>query len=257
MSRLVNVLSCLSICLAVAPLPARAMDGATISGMSSQSATGESISGASLEIEAPTYYESLVSSASAEVLESSEPGLPTRLWVSDSTASVEYKRRSETKWRLKLRGLSRSHERVDTVYQMIAVLPLPADGFVAKRGGIRPREGTEQASVPLIYGGEKVVLKRNITLERMLLPGLIGNAGDQLPSLAGTGYDYTLWDTIVRYDGSYGETVQVFANVAYTTDDDVSAPDAADERFKAYAMCTCSSLTVYSNVTGSDGGRSR
>lgn len=232
MSRLlITILPCLSVCLVVAPA-AQAMDGANISGLS-----GASASSSSAELEAPTYYESVVASESPAALSSGEPGLPTQLWMSDSPATAQFKQRRDGSWNLELRGLDRPHERIDTVYQVVAVLPLPiAQNFQPEREGIQPREGTEQNSVPLIYGGEKVVLKRNVTLEKALLPGLVGSAHDQLPSLEGTGYDYTLWDTIVRYDESYGETVQVFADVAYTTDGDVSAPDATDERLKAYVL---------------------
>ena len=88
----------------------------------------------------------------------------------------------------------------------------------------------------MIYGGEKIALKRNLALEKMLLPGIVGNSNDKLPPLQGTGYDYTLWDTIVSYDPEYGSTIQVFADVAYSTEADVPAPDAADERLKAYVL---------------------
>ena len=144
---------------------------------------------------------------------------------------------------VKIRGLSRPHERVDSVYQMIAVVPLPigATGRAAYRPlqwGIAPREGSESASVPLIYGGEKVVLKRNVTLEKALLPNLISDQGDPdaLPSLAGTSYEYTLWDAIVLYDLDFGETVQVIADFRYRTDGSVGPPEADDERFKAYVI---------------------
>ena len=195
----------------------------------------------------PTYYEEVVQSASPDQLNSNSSQLPTSLHFSDSSATVQYisvqTEADRIDWTLKIRGLTRNHERVDAVYQIIAVLPLPqgADGkdaFQATQWGIAPREGPEGAGVPFIYGGEKVLLKRNVALERMLLPNLVGPSGsaDKLPSLAGTGYEYTLWDAIIRYDSGFGDTVQVFADLQYATDAGVSSPNAADEDLKAYVL---------------------
>ena len=94
----------------------------------------------------------------------------------------------------------------------------------------------ESSSIPLTYSGEAVTLKRNIFLERTLLPHLIGASSGRLPDLTGTGYDYTLWDTIVRYDASYGDSVEVLADLRYSTDLGVAAPDAADPRLGAYII---------------------
>jgi hypothetical protein len=99
-----------------------------------------------------------------------------------------------------------------------------------------PREGSPAASVALIYSGEKVVLKRSHALERTLLPSLVGPGEGQLPSLVGTGYGYTFWDAIVRYDPSYGDTLQTFVDFQYTTEGSIAAPDARDERLKAYVV---------------------
>jgi len=192
----------------------------------------------------PTYYEELLGTQSPEALASAEPGLPARLSIDDSSASVTYESvpgKDGIDWLIRVRGLTRSHERIDALYQMIAVLPMPIDevglsAFQTKSRGIVPREGTEQSSVPLIYGGEKVVLKRSVALEKTLLRGLVGSGPGMLPNLAGTGYEYTLWQTIIRYDESYGDTVQVFADVPYSTDFDVEPPDAKDERLKAYVI---------------------
>jgi hypothetical protein len=194
---------------------------------------------------APTYYEETLSAAAPEALESKASELPTALHFSDSAATVEYASAATSdgrlEWTLKLRGLLRSHERVDVVYQMIAVLPLPVDlegkpAFEPLQWAIAPREGVEGASVPLIYSGEKVVLKRNVALERSLLADLVGSGADKLPPLSGTGYEYTLWDTIIRYDPEYGDTVQLLADFRYRTDADVAAPDAWDDRLKAYVV---------------------
>ncbi len=257
MSRIL-IRSGLSLVLAASfAAPARAIDGINMSMSVSQqetsSMTASSATSAGLATGEPvsdpyaeSYYEQLLTVGSAEALASTEPGLPTTLFLSDSGATASYARRERgplSNWTLEIRGLQRRHERVDAVYQMIAVLPLPvddrgADAFEAKSLGIYPRRGTGQASAPLIYGGERVVLKRNVALERSLLPGLVGysSIGDKLPSLQGTGYEYTLWDTIIRYDPNHGDTVQVIADVAYSTSSDVSPPDPADARLKAYVI---------------------
>jgi hypothetical protein len=197
-----------------------------------------------LSMAGPTYYQDVLGPQPPEALASAAPGLPTRLYISESSAKVTYDSvpgDDSIDWLIRVRDLTRNHERIDTFYLMIAVLPMPVDedglpAFETKSRGIVPREGTEQASVPLIYGGEKVVLKRAVILEKTLLPGLIGSKPDVLPSLAGTGYGYTLWQTLIRYDSSYGDTVQVFADVPYSTDVDVAPPDASDERLKAYVI---------------------
>jgi apolipoprotein N-acyltransferase len=194
---------------------------------------------------AETYYEEATASISSEPVESTRSGLPTALHFSDSSATVEYASTPDPngglEWTAKIRGLLRSHERVDAVYHMIAVLPLPVDaerrpGFRPLQFAIAPREGVEGASVPLIYSGEKVRLKRSVALERSLLPNLVGEGADKLPSLAGTGYEYSLWDTIIRYDPEYGDTVQLFADFRYSTDAEVPPPDARDDRLKAYVV---------------------
>jgi hypothetical protein len=215
-------------------------------GLSSLSAPpARAIDGDSIGFGTTTYYEGVVGSDSASLLESSDTGLPTELELSDSSATVEYSAQTRSDgrlaWTAKIRNFSRPHERVEAVYHVIAILPLPADAegrSVARPAafGIVPREGTPEASVPLIYSGEKIVLKRSHALERTLLPNLIGSEPGQLPSLAGTGYAYTFWDAIVRYDPAYGDTLQAFVDFQYTTDPGVAAPDAKDDRLKAYVV---------------------
>ncbi len=192
-----------------------------------------------------SYYESVVGPDSVSALESAETGLPTQLYLSDSTATVDYASEpaadGRLTWTLRIRGFTRPHERVEALYHVIAVLPLPIDGSGKAAAtplyfGIGPREGAPGDSVPLIYAGEKVVLKRSQALERTLLPSLIGDAPSQLPSLAGTGYGYTLWDTLLRYDAGYGDTLQLFADFRYSTESGVAAPDAQDGRLKAYVV---------------------
>lgn len=235
--------------LAGSPDSALAIDGSGISGMAAESPETETASATSAEpIEAPagTYYEATIGDLSAEQRESVDPGLPNALHFSDSTARVEYALDpvsdddddDAASWTVRIRDLQRNHERIDDVYQMVLVLPLPEGrrAFRPLHWGITVREGTEAASVPFIYSGEKVVLKRNRSLEKQLLPAITGPGYDQLPALDGTGYAYTLWDAIIRYDAQYGDTVQAFAQLRYTTDVDVPAPDPTDERLKAYVL---------------------
>ena len=94
--------------------------------------------------------------------------------------------------------------------------------------------------MPLIYGGEKIVLKRNIGLEKMLLPGLVGPRG--LPDIAGSGFRWTAWDTIVRRDPAYSDTVQARGRLAYSTPLGTSSPDPADPRMAAYLLTWIPSL---------------
>ncbi len=219
------------VCVLGSPLllasPAGAIDGATITGGSA------------------TYYEGVVGGRSASSLESGDTGVPTRLHLSDSDGTLAYSSvpgaGGRLQWTARIRDLDRPLERVEAVYHVIAILPLPVDAqgrSLAKPTyfGLAPREGTPTASVPLIYSGEKIVLKRSHALERTLLPGLLGPGSDQLPSLAGTGYGYTFWDAIVRYDPAYGDRLQTFVDFQYTTDPGVAAPSAQDERLKAYVV---------------------
>jgi hypothetical protein len=134
----------------------------------------------------------------------------------------------------------RNHERVDAVYDLVLALPVPAryDGIAAfetRQWGIKAREGAPGASVALIYGGEKVTLKRNVALERAWLPTLQGSP-DGLPDLSGTGYMFTLWDTVLRYDPGYGDRLQGLATFTYETGSEVLAPDPRDERNAAYVI---------------------
>lgn len=189
----------------------------------------------------PTYYETTTSSSFTGT------GLPSTLHIVDSTATAAYALGASTRetleWTLDVRGFLRRHERVDAVYQIVVVLPLPSDSaggdaFDLLAWGLTPQEGTPGSSVPLVYGGEKVILKRNVTLEETLLPNLIDPSGSEgkLPDLSGTGYKYTLWDAIVRYDAGHGDTVQAFATLRYTTDAAAAPPDAGDDRLQAYVI---------------------
>ena len=200
-----------------------------------------------------TYYEDVLGGASAQAFASAEPGLPSELHVVQGSATVEYRVVDDdgetTTWDVVLKGFNRPHERVDAVYDLILALPLPADAagagaFQAQGRGIVLREGSEASSVPFIYGGEKLVLKRNVGLEKSLLPALLsgGSEAGKLPALADTGYRYTLWDAIVLYDASHDDSVQGWARLRYETDSYASAPDAGDARLAAYAIAWIPSL---------------
>jgi hypothetical protein len=194
----------------------------------------------------PTYYQQIVGNQSVAAVESASGGVPTSLAIDNSTATVTYVSTTQHDgsilWDVLVQGFQRNTERVDAVYDMVFVLPLPvrpsgtAD-FTPVDSAIVPQVGTATASVPLVYGNEQIVFKRNVGLEKSLLPGLVGDPTQgKLPSLAGTGYGYTLWDTIVQYDGSYGPTIQAWASFHYATNTTVSPPVASDPRMKAYLI---------------------
>jgi hypothetical protein len=193
-----------------------------------------------------TYLVQTLNGSTAEAFSSTDASVPTALHVEDGLAIVEYRSRPQadgrTAWDVRVSGFERNHERIDAVYDMVLVLPLPVDGsgrpaFESRQYGITPREGTEDSSVPLIYGGEKVTLKRNVALEKTVLPGLVGDpAQGRLPSLAGTGYEYTLWDTIVAFDESFGPRLQGFGTFSYVTDAKVAPPDDRNPALAAYLI---------------------
>jgi hypothetical protein len=193
-----------------------------------------------------TYYQQIVGSQPVSALESAAPGVPTALAIDNCTATVEYLPTAQPDgtvlWDVLVQGYQRNHERANAVYDMVFVLPLPvtpsgASAFTPVDTGIAPQVGTPTAPAPLIYGGEPIVLKRNVGLEKSLLPGLVGDpTHGKLPSLAGTGYGYTLWDTIVQYDADYGPTLQAWASFHYMTNTTVSGPVVTDSRMKAYLI---------------------
>ena len=197
-----------------------------------------------------TYFEGLLGGTDAAAFESAEPGLPTELFVVDGSATLAYHVVSDdgetTEWEALVRDFARPHERVDAVYDLILALPLPVgngSGFEPLDRGIALREGSEASSVPVIYGGQKVVLKRNVALEKSLLPGLLDGAGDgKLPAIQDPGYRYTLWDAIVLYDAGYGDSVQGWAKLRYRTSSRVPEPDASGAGLAAYAITWIPSL---------------
>jgi len=224
-------------CLALVLLsaPALAIDGAAPGG-------GEGGGGECTECATAggaSYYEGLAQDGSLADLESSDAGLPAQLQIDGSTARVRYLRTGtasgRAQWEVRLTDFVRNHERVDAVYHVLLVLPLPPGARALERG-VALREGAEAASVPLVYDGELLTLKRDVGLEKALLPGLVGETEGKLPSLQGTGYDYTLWGTVVRYDALRAATLQGWASLRYETAEGVAAPDAADPRFSAYVV---------------------
>ncbi|HBZ70244.1 MAG TPA: hypothetical protein DEP35_11115 [Deltaproteobacteria bacterium] len=184
-----------------------------------------------------TYYQQITGSQPISALESTSPGVPTALAIDNCSATVEYIHTAQPNgsvlWDVLVQGFQRNSERVNAVYDMVFVLPLPvtssgAAAFTPVDPAIAPQVGTPAAPEPLVYGGETIVLKRDVGLEKSLLPGLVGDPSQgKLPSLAGTGYAYTLWDTIVQYDPGYGPTIQGWASFHYTTDATVSPPVAS------------------------------
>jgi hypothetical protein len=213
-----------ALAVAFTPLPAAAVDGGMAAG--------------------PTYYEQLVGAGSLADLESSQGGLPGALYVVEAAGGVDYQAvetsGSETTWEVTLEVAERNHERVDAVYDLVLALPLPAgaDGsaaFEAEQWGITAQEGTKGASVAFIYGGEKVTLKRNVALERTWLPLIVG-AEAGLPDISDTGYAYTLWDAVLRYDPGYGNRLQGLATFRYQTGAGVVAPDPDEERNAAFVI---------------------
>lgn len=169
--------------------------------------------------------------ASAEALAS---GLPEGLQVVEAGGAVRYVATGDGEWRVTVEVAERPHEAVDTVYDLVLALALPI-GFHTDEWRIGVREGSPDASVPVVYAGEKVRLKRNLALEASWLP-LLTSAGAGLPDLSEGGYAWTLWDTIVRYDENAGPSLQGFATLAYAADPSVSAPDPEDPRNAAYVI---------------------
>ncbi len=200
-----------------------------------------------------TYYQQITGSQPVSALESTSPGVPTALAIDNGSATVEYiptpQPNGSVLWDVLVQAFQRNSERVNTVYDMVFVLPLPvtssgAAAFTPVDSAIVPSLGTPAAPQPLLYGGEAIVLKRNVGLEKSLLPGLAGDPSQgKLPSLAGTGYAYTLWDTIVQYDPGCGPTIQGWASFHYATDTTVSPPVASDPRMKAYLITWIPTLT--------------
>jgi hypothetical protein len=215
--------------LAVAPVAASAVDGG------GAATGGGSLTGSSYYEQAAGDTEQVAGdTATLSRSTGGAGGLPTALHVVEAAGGVEYRSTSAGRWEVEVRVAERPHERVDAVYDLVLALPLPA-GSGSDVWRIAVREGSRGASAAAVYAGEKVTLKRNAPLEASWLPLLVG-ARDGLPDLAGSGYEWTLWDTIVRYDASVGPTLQGFATVRFAADPSLAAPDPEDPRNAAYVI---------------------
>ena len=160
-------------------------------------------------------------------------GLPSSLFVVDAEGGVTYRALGDGAWEVAVDVAQRPHERVDAVYDLVLALPLPL-GSRAKTWRIAPKV-SGASSTSIVYGGEAIVLKRNVPLERSWLPLLAGAPGG-LPDLSRTGYAWTFWDAIVRYDASAGATVQAYGTFRYEADPRVVAPDAENPDNAAYVI---------------------
>ncbi|MDX1649548.1 MAG: hypothetical protein R3263_06810 [Myxococcota bacterium] len=196
-----------------------------------------------------TYYEATLGGTSTDGWEDLAAPLPERLHAVDAQAVVRYERLATEPdtWEVRVEGFARRHETVAAVYDMILVLPLPENGrggdaFAALDRAIRLFEGSPGGTTPLVYGGETLQLKRNVALEKTLLPALIDGAEGTLPDLSGTGYRYTAWDAIVTRDPHYAGPVAGWARLRYTTAPGVAAPDDADPRLAAWWITWIPSL---------------
>jgi hypothetical protein len=97
---------------------------------------------------------------------------------------------------------------------------------------VRPSRSDPDA---LVYGGEKIVLRRNVPLEQAWLP-LLAGAPNGLPDLAHDGHAWTFWDAIVRYDAAAGATVRAYGTFRYRADARAVAPDAENPDNAAYLI---------------------
>jgi hypothetical protein len=195
---------------------------------------------------AVTYYEDVLArqpralDAAHAAAEGRSLGLPAALHVVPAAGGVEYRRLRRGRWRVDVEVAPRPHERVDAVYDLVLALALPAD-FRSDSWRIRVREGRRRASASALYAGERVTLKRNRALEASWLPTLAG-AREGLPDLDGSGWVWTLWDTIVRYDAGAGRRLAGFASLAFAADPGTPEPRPGDPRSAAYLISWMPSL---------------
>ena len=203
----------------LAALPANALDGGF-------AATGEDTS----------YYEQSAdpeSLAAATADGAASGGLPSSLYVVDAEGGVRYRSLGNGAWEVSVEVASRPLERVDAVYDLVLALPLPV-GSTTHAWRIAPSVDATPGAPPVVYGGETIVLKRNVPLENAWLPRLAG-APNGLPDLSRAGYAWTLWDTIVRYDASAGAKLQAFGRFRFEAEG-AAAPDPENPDHAAYVI---------------------
>lgn len=183
-----------------------------------------------------SYYEATADAESLHLATqdgAASGGLPTSLYVVDANGRVGYESLGDGAWQVSVEVARRPHERVDAVYDLVLALPLPI-GSTSDAWRIEPRVTSSPKAAPVVYGGETIVLKRNVPLETAWLPVLAGAPGG-LPDLSRSGYAWTLWDTIVRYDAEAGATLSAYATFRYAADG-VAAPDPRDPDNAAYVI---------------------
>jgi hypothetical protein len=187
-----------------------------------------------------SYYEhaaegaSLTPSASATADGAASGGLPTSLYAIDAAGGVTYHDLGRGAWQVDIAVARRPHEHVDAVYDLVLALPLPV-GSTSGEWRIEPKVSSSPKAEPIVYGGEAVVLKRNVPLENAWLPVLAGSSSG-LPDLSRSGYAWTLWDAIVRYDATAGATLEAFGTFRYAAGARVGAPDAENSDNAAYVI---------------------
>jgi hypothetical protein len=207
----------------LAETPALAVDGGLAAQGASESYYEASASGADL-----------TPSASGTTDAAASGGLPTALYAVEGAGGVSYRELAPGSWQVDIAVAPRPHERVDAIYDLVLAIPLPV-GSSSEAWQIVPRDGTSKDAKPIVYSGAQVVLKRNVALERSWLP-LLAGAAQGLPDLSRTGYAWTLWDAVVRYDASVGPTVQAYASFRYKADPSIGALDPNDPRSSGYVI---------------------
>jgi hypothetical protein len=185
-----------------------------------------------------TYYEvatdtEALSASTATKDGAASGGLPSSLTVVDAAGGVVYRPLGDDAWEVSVEVAERPHERVDAVYDLVLALPLPV-GSRANSWRILPKTSRDDAR-GIVYGGERIALKRNVPLEQSWLPVLAGAPGG-LPDLSHTGYAWTFWHAIVRYDPTAGATLKSYGTFRYQADSGVVAPDSNDPDNAAYVI---------------------
>jgi hypothetical protein len=187
-----------------------------------------------------SYYEqaalgqSLEPAASPTADGAASGGLPSSLYTVEAAGGVTYRSLGKRQWQVDLAVAPRPHERVDAVYDLVLALLLPV-GSTSETWSVDAMTAASPKASPLVYSGEPVVLKRNVPLESAWLPLLVGGA-QGLPDVSRSGYVWTLWDTIVRYDPAAGETLEAYGSFRYQAQPGTAAPDPDNPNNAAYVI---------------------